>query len=268
MMFLEQGSAKAHVPDVTNEKTFVDFLIVCCLGVSLNVLCHMTYSAAGLDERYVMDDTQVYLWDTCNINGLSEDERKQLCLARGHSIELILWLSMTYSTGIHDTPVQELFARVLVNICKMLCNYKWQADKRKTPSAPNFTVERLKVQIHAVLQWVAEKLALSPGTSDQLDWDARKWKLPMTDSNSQSLLPQVTGLKISKSLEPPYIRKQQSELFKLGETALDKKYTRRFKVKRETIGVSCDVNVDSHSILKFYIPDNSNIPIKGRKKAV
>ncbi len=128
MMFLGQGSAKAHVPDVTNEKTFVDFLVVCCLGVLLNVLCHMTYSAAELDERCVMDDTQVYLWDTCDINGLSEDERKQLCLARGQSIELILWLSTTYSTGIHDTPVQKLYARVLVNICKMLCNYKWKAD--------------------------------------------------------------------------------------------------------------------------------------------
>ncbi len=45
------------------------------------------------------------------------------------SIELITWLSTMYTTGILDMPVQKLFSIVLVNICKMLCDYKWQADK-------------------------------------------------------------------------------------------------------------------------------------------
>ena len=266
--YFQQGATKAHVPDVTDEKIFLGFLVVCSLGVLLNVLCHLTYTAAGMDQEWVMDDTQVHLWDQCNINGLSEDERKQFCLARGQSIELVLWLSMSYTSGISDTPVQKLFARVLVNICKTICNYKWRADKNKFACYPNFTVERLRVQIDAVLRLVVEKINLPPATSksDQLDLDAREWKLPLADSTFQSLLPQVKGIKISKSSAPPYKRKHQSELFKLGETALDRNFAKRLEIKRENHGMSYSAYFRLD--LTFNLSDKADIPIPGRKRAV
>ena len=125
LFIIEQGPATHHVPDVKHEKSFMDLLVVCCLGVLINVLSHMTYLAPGMERHQKMNVVQAHLSIQYDVNGLSEDNRKLLCLARGRSIELIMWLSMTYTTGIPDMPVQKLFLTVLVNVCKMLCNYKW-----------------------------------------------------------------------------------------------------------------------------------------------
>ncbi len=67
-------------------------------------MCHTTYTAPGLDRDYAMDDEQARLWNQYDVNGLSEGNRKLLCLTRGRSIELILWLSMSYETGFQTSP--------------------------------------------------------------------------------------------------------------------------------------------------------------------
>lgn len=215
----------------------MDLLVVCGLGVLINVMCHKTYLAPGMERLWEMDDAQTHLWNKYDVNGLSEDDRKLLCLARGRSIELILSLSMRYSTGIPRMPVQQLFVTILVNIGRMLCNYKWQADKKKTLCSPDFTIERLKIQLHAALALVIKRMDLSPATKKQLDWDARKWKLPMPKSTSESILPHVAGIDIQRSSSLPYKRMTQTELFKMGETVLDQKFAKRLEVKREIIGL-------------------------------
>ncbi len=82
----------------------MDLLVVCCLGVLINVLSPVTYSAPGMERHWRMNDVQVALWNECDVNGLSEDERKLHCLTRGRSIELISWLGVTHTTGISDMP--------------------------------------------------------------------------------------------------------------------------------------------------------------------
>ena len=216
----------------------MDLLVVCCLGVLINVFSYLTYSAPGVERRWKMNDAQVHLWNQYDVNGLSEDDRKLLCLARGRSIELILWLSMTYTTGISDMPVQKLFSTVLVNVCKTLCDYKWQADKIGITCSPDFTLKRFKIQIHAVLELVLQRMDLSPATLEQLDWDVKKWKIPIDDSTPKNILPQVAGLSIHKSSALPYKRQTQAQLFRMGETALDRKFAERLEVKREIIGLS------------------------------
>ena len=116
-LFWSQGSAKTHIPDVTKEKPFTDILVMCSLGVMLNVFCHMTYSAPGLDRSSKMNNAQIHLWNDYVVNGLSEDSRKLLCLTRGQSIEIISWLCLTYATGIPNMPVQKLFSTVLLPFC-------------------------------------------------------------------------------------------------------------------------------------------------------
>ena len=153
-------------------------------------------------------------------------------------MELISWLSITYATGIPDMPVQKLFATVLVNICTMLCNYKWRADKQKIASAPDFTIGRLKIQIQAVLSWVVQKVDPSQKLFEHLDWDARKWKFPMANTTLDRILPQAVGLNIRRSSAPSYERKSQRELFEMGETSLDQKFAKRLEIKREIIGLS------------------------------
>lgn len=146
----------------------MDLLVVCGLGVLINVMCHKTYSAPGMERLWEMDDAQTHLWNKYDVNGLSEDDRKLLCLARGRSIELILSLSMRYSTGIPRMPVQQLFVTILVNIGRMLCNYKWQADKKKTLCSPDFTIERLKIQLHAALALVIKRMDYLPRQKSSL----------------------------------------------------------------------------------------------------
>ena len=214
----------------------MDLLVACSLGVMLNVFCHMTYSAPGLDRRSKMNNVQLQLWNEYDVNGLSEDARKLLCLTRGQSIEIVSWLSIMYSTGISDMPVQEVFSAVLVNICKMLCNYKWQADRKKVDSFPDFTIGRLKTQIHTVLTWAVQILDPSLIVFSHLDWEPKNWKFPLTDSTT--ILPHMTGLNIRKSSAISFQRKSLSELFTQGETSLDQKFSRRLEIKRETIGLS------------------------------
>ena len=232
----------------------MDLLVVCGLGVMMNVLCHATYSAPGLDRELKMNTAQVRLWNHYDVNGLTEDDRKLFCLTRGQSIELVSWLSATYTTGIPDIPAQKLFATVLVNICTMLCNYKWQADNQRMDSAPDFTIGRLKIQIHAALLLVIQKLDPSAGAFGNLDCDARNWKLPMEHSTFEQILPHITGLNIQKSSAPPYERKSLRELFKMGETLLDQKFAQRLEVKREIIGVF-DTISHFYCILTLGLPD-------------
>lgn len=237
--FWEQGSSKAHVPDITKEESFIDLLVACSLGVLINVLCHLTYTAPGLDRTWAMDESQMHLWNQYDVNGLSEDDRKLLCLARGQSIELISWLSTTYSTGILGMSVQKMFSTALVDICKTLCDYKWRADKKKFPCSPDFTLGRLKIQICAVLELIHSEDPSLVGP-DQCDWDARKWKFPMAGGTAKSTLPACfSGMNIHKISAPQYKRKSQGQLFKMGETALDLKFAKRLEVKREIIGLCC-----------------------------
>ena len=216
----------------------MDLLVICSLGVLINVLCYTTYSAPGLDRSSKMNSDQVRLWNQYDINGLSEDARKLLCLTRGQSMELISWLSSTYATRIPDTPVHKLFATVLVNICMMLCNYKWHADKGKVASVPDFTIGRLKIQIEAALSLIIQKMDPSKKSFEHLNWNTRSWKFPMANGTSNWILPQVSGLNIQKSSVLPYERKSQRELFKMGETILDQKFAKRLEIKREIIGLS------------------------------
>ncbi len=81
-------------------------------------MCHLTYLAPGLARDDKMDQAQVRSWKQYDVNGLNEASRKTLCLARGRSVELILWLGVTYATGIPDKPVQALFLIILVDMCK------------------------------------------------------------------------------------------------------------------------------------------------------
>ncbi|KJA27945.1 hypothetical protein HYPSUDRAFT_115222, partial [Hypholoma sublateritium FD-334 SS-4] len=37
------GSTKPHIPDVTKQEPFMDLLVICSLGVLINVLSHKTY---------------------------------------------------------------------------------------------------------------------------------------------------------------------------------------------------------------------------------
>lgn len=231
------GNSKSHIPDIAQEKCFIDLLVVCSFGVLINVLCHRTYTAPGLDCSSPMNDMEVRLWNQYDVNGLDEDDRKLLCLARGRSIELISWLSMTYATGIPDKPVRTLFFIILVDICKMLCDYKWRADKMKIDCPPDFTIQRLKTQIHAALALVVRKIPVPPATLEQLNWDPRRWKLPMDPRTSSSILPHIEGMNIHKSSAPSYQRATQTELFEMGETTLDRKFAERLEVKREIIGM-------------------------------
>ena len=180
---------------------------------------------------------QVRLWNQYDINGLSEDDRKLLCLARGQSIELVSWLSNTYTTGKPDMPLQKLFVTILLNMCTMLCDYKWHADKTKIPSAPDFTIGRLKIQLHAVLSLVMQRVDPSLKADKELNWNVKNWKFPMPESCKQ-ILPQVSGLDIEKSSAPSYQRKTQRELFEMGETIRDRMFAGRLEIKREIIGSS------------------------------
>ncbi len=215
----------------------MDLLVVCGLGTLLNVICYTTYSAPRLDREARMNDMQVRLWHQYDVNGLSEDDRKLLCLARGQSIELVSWLSNTYTTGKPDMPVQKLFATILLNMCTMICDYKWHADKTKIPSAPDFTIGRLKIQIHAVLSLVMERMDSSLQSDKDLSWNPKSWKFPMPHS-CKRILPHVSGLNIQRSPALSYERKSQRELFETGETIRDRMFAGRLESKREIIGLS------------------------------
>ncbi len=98
-------------------------------------------------------------------------------------------------------------------------------------------MERLKTQIHAALALVVHTMNVSPVTLKELNWDARKWKLPLDPGTSTDILPQIKELKIRKSCTPSYQWKTQAELFSMGETSLDKMFAQRLQVKRESIGM-------------------------------
>ncbi len=224
----------------------MDLLLICSFGVLINALSHETYMAPGCDRFSNMNNVQVRLWDQYDVNGLSEDDRKVFCLARGRSIELILWLSTNFATGITDMPVYLLFSTILGSTCKMICDYKWNADKGRVPCSENFTIKRLKIQIDAAMSCVAEKVDLPPAMLAQLDWDTKKWKFPLSESGV--IVPRIPGINIRNSSALPYKWKPQSELFQLGETALDRNFAMRLEVKREIIGMS------RHDLLFIFNP--------------
>ena len=126
----------------------------------------------------------------------------------------------------------------------MLCNYKWHIDNRKLPSPPNFTLEWLQFQIHELLELVSQKLQPSLGCA-HLDWDANNRVLPFIDSAANRIVPCITGLDIHKCPVSTYKQKQQVELCKLGETALDINFARQLKTKQVTSGLSYQSSIIS-----------------------
>ena len=209
----------------------MDLIVICSLGVLMNVLCPATYSAPGLHCLSKMDNIQADAWDQYDINGLSEYERKIFCLVRGQSLELVLWLSATYVIGNCDSSAQDVFLAVVVNMCKALCDYKWKADKQGIFCSPDFTIERLKTQIHNALSLVYQTLGL-PFPTPELN--VMTWELPMTDPTFYRILPQIAQMSIHRSSAPePYQRKSQADLCKMGETVRDRNFGKRLEVKAE-----------------------------------
>ena len=194
----------------------------------MNVLCHMTYSPPGQDYLAEMAANQASKWNQYDSNGLSDYQRKIFCLTRGQSLELILWFNATYTTGIPNRPIHTLFSIGLIDTCKMLIDYKYHFDRTSWLAAPGFTLERLQVQIQAVLTLVKEKLDPSSTTLQQLDWDINKWELPSESSTGKRMLPCIPVAKVSKLSNPPaFIRLSGPVLCTLGETDLDRKYASR-----------------------------------------
>lgn len=223
----------------------MDLLVVCGLGVLINVLSLETYTAPGLngkratDEVPAMDEIQAQQWAEYDINALSEDDRKMLCLARGQSFELIEWLDWNFTTGLPNIPIQSLFSNILLNMCKMLCDYKWRADKEEIKCIADFTLARLQIQITGVLVSAASRNPHQVAFNG-IGIIASKWKLPMPDTVAQSILPRgldgVHFKKINRGM--PYERLTLPELFRKGETEFDKDFASRLDVKREIIGAS------------------------------
>ncbi|KAF8174866.1 hypothetical protein BJ912DRAFT_1064510 [Pholiota molesta] len=158
--------ARHHVPALKTEESLMDFLVVCGLGVLINVLSLETYTAPGLNGRFAMDKTQAQQWKKYDINALSEDDRKLYCLARAQSFELIAWLNWNFSTGLENIPMESLFTIMLTNMCKMLCDYKWWADKEEIKCMADFTLERLQGQITGVLALAANRNPEQCGADD------------------------------------------------------------------------------------------------------
>jgi hypothetical protein len=213
---------------------------VCATGVLINVLSLQTYTAPGIDTlaETPMDNMQNRLWHAYDINGLSEDDRKRCCLARGQSFELVAWLNANFTTGLSNVPIQAMFSNILVNMCKMLCHYKWSADKHEIDYRPDFTLDRLRLQITEVLAWAGRRDPTQV-VAQQAEWNPKNWKLPMPDSVGRSILPTgIEGVHFQKVVSARYQALTLPELCKMGETALDSKFAQRLEVKREIIGMS------------------------------
>ncbi|KAF9473554.1 hypothetical protein BDN70DRAFT_785722, partial [Pholiota conissans] len=122
--------ARPHAFHLEEPAAVADLLLICALGTLINVLSFETYTAPGLRREAKMDKSQAQLWNEHDVNGISEDDRKLYCLARGQSFEIVAWLDANFSTGPTNVPVQSLFSQALLHICKTVCNYKWLADKK------------------------------------------------------------------------------------------------------------------------------------------
>ena len=84
----------------------------------------------------------------------------------------------------------------------------------------------------------------------------------MPENFPRNILLQLNGISVQKSSAPFYRQKTQTELFKLGETTLDRKFAQRLRVKREIIGMSIN---RIHRLILMLCLEDVEIPTVGQK---
>lgn len=204
-------------------------MVICALGTLLNVLSFQTYCAPNGDGKTLMDDVERQLWFSHDVNAFSEEERKLLCLARGQAFEIVVYLCKHFNIRNDTKSIHAVFVSGLVQMCKMILHYKDLVDKQEVHCNPNFTIDKIHIQISALL---------SMPFLEYGDYNTTNWMVPLHDGMDCPMLPDAFfGHLLEPIPDVQYHRQTLAQLFKFGETTLDKKFAQSLNIKEEQTGM-------------------------------
>jgi hypothetical protein len=152
-----------HIPRVETVDGALDLFSLCFLVIFGNVLDFRTYSTP---DGYPQDNK-----NPDDINGISIDERYNMCTARGVCIELLLWWSTKYRmrhTGVRSLDASSTTARqamtyedfpitFLLEEAALLLEYKTRAQLENRQGAPGCSTSKLYYQIFNVVSLLGEE---------------------------------------------------------------------------------------------------------------
>ena len=136
-----------HLPDPGTLSGALDLLALCFLVILGNVLDFRTYTNAmgdPLGEAAAHDQ-----------NGISLEERVNICQARGVCLELLRWWESKYKVtnppAAYTTGDVAITTHLVVSQAATLLRYKQSAEKDEREGAPGCTASLLSLQIENVL---------------------------------------------------------------------------------------------------------------------
>lgn len=139
-----------HIPDPSTLSGAFDLFAFCFLVIFGNVLDFRTYTDAKgrpLKEAEAHDQ-----------NGITLEERVNICQARGVCLELLHWWESCYRATnlptVYSTTDTALTTRLIVAQAATLLRYKASAEEDQREGAPGCTASLLSLQIENVISIV------------------------------------------------------------------------------------------------------------------
>lgn len=152
-----------HIPSVETVDGALDLFSLCFLVIFGNVLDFRTYSTP---DGHPLDNKNPH-----DVNGISIDERYNMCTARGVCIELLRWWSSKYrlrhtdvrsmdpssTTPRHAKTYDDFPITFLLEEAALLLEYKNRAQLENREGAPGCCASKLHDQILNVLYLFGEE---------------------------------------------------------------------------------------------------------------
>ncbi|KAF8148492.1 hypothetical protein B0H34DRAFT_679810, partial [Crassisporium funariophilum] len=202
-----------HLPDPGDMNSLMDLILLCIIGVTINLLDFRTYThRAAKEEMTEWEKEQLAKFDC---NGLSSSERQACQYVRGLGLFMLHWIDDHYSVKDADCRIVDGFAFhcLFAFIDGIKCYMELAEAQKDISSAPNCTLESLEDQIKSLFPPDSLHAKLRGQASDSAATVAH-------------LLPQTTGYTVSeiKKPEKPASRISLEKAMLLGETMTDRRF--------------------------------------------
>ena len=218
-----------HLPNPANMDSLMDLILLCIIGVLINVLDFRTYTYCATYAREEMSKFEKEQLSEFDYNGLSLSERQACQYVCGLALRMLQWIDDHYCVKDAEGQIVHAFTfNCLFTYVEALRTYMKEADEwEDISSTPNCTLVFLNNQIeslfpsHSPLGVIHSQVA---GSIVQIN----------------HLLPKTKKYTVTESKKPkkPSSRISLKEAMLLGETVADRGFKEGLKTNFAIEGMS------------------------------
>lgn len=215
---------KGHIPDLKSMDSVLDFLSACSLAIFSNVLDFNTYVHPDQDKEERLSEAAILQMDQYDYNSMLPSDRSGCVYARGLALDLMDWYIAHYKfVGMSEQdPVdtREMVMTHLAHQAYVIWLAKKKAEEQEVIGAPHCTLESVRLQLLGTMsnKSLAGKMfrchLLQKTDTDEMYLDWSQWIVHRQEERSVIWKP-----------------REESDIWKLGETSLDRKYQQGIDVQ-------------------------------------